>query len=205
LRISAKKTPFHICEPLVVKVNKIMVRGEVNSMASREKINAVLSGSVPSLFLPLGSSSFSEWLPYSGLEVQTRHLGYPRRYVVKQVLREDATQSLVRMDDGRQMSVLEFFRERHQIDLQLVQPPPPAASCRLKCASLNFRQPKLPVIETKDGSKLPMEVCNVCDNERVKTNQQTSQQIQQMIRVGSPTSLPLPLSHRFVLISVVGF
>jgi hypothetical protein len=34
----------------------------------------------------------------------------------------------------------------------------------------------------KTGEKLPIELCHVCDNERVKTGQQTSMQVQQMIR-----------------------
>lgn len=67
--------------------------------------------------------------------------------------------------DGREVSVEQYFRNRYEI---------------------NLKYPNAPLVETagRDGARhYPMELCFVCDNQRVKTDQQTPMMTQKTIKV----------------------
>jgi hypothetical protein len=97
-----------------------------------------------------------------GLEFHTEHRGSCCRYVVKDILTDtNARQKLIEVD-GKQVTVEAYFKQRYNIEL---------------------KEPNIPLVETRGPSYFPIELCIVSDSQRVKTDQQTSRMMQEMIRV----------------------
>ncbi|KAI1718340.1 piwi domain-containing protein [Ditylenchus destructor] len=143
LIVETKKTPFHIVESVLDK-SKRLIR-DIHNLRDGDfaKIDKILTG----------------------LQVETSHLGYLHRFMVKGLDMESARQKEINVD-GKNMSVEQYFKDKYNYTLS---------------------EPTLPLIKARGknefkSSYFPMELCYVADNQRVKTNQQTPKQVQEMIK-----------------------
>lgn len=96
--------------------------------------------------------------------METNHSKRKQRFFVKSIV-ETTSRSKKMVVDNKEVSIEEYFKNQYQITL---------------------KYPNVPLVETsgRDGSRYyPMEMCYVCDNQRVKTEQQTPLMTQKTIKV----------------------
>ncbi|KAI1727830.1 piwi domain-containing protein [Ditylenchus destructor] len=142
LVVETKKTPFHIPETVLEKAKR-MVR-DVHTLRDND------------------ISKLSKF--FSGLQVETKHLGRPQRFIVKGLENTSARDKMFEAN-GSMISVEAYFMQKH--NLKLVEPTLPLVKARGKDGKFSY---------------FPMEVCTVSDSQRVKTQQQTPRQVQEMIK-----------------------
>lgn len=108
-------------------------------------------------------------------------MGRYQRFDIKGIDRETPKTKIINVDNQK-MSVDQYFKKKHTITLK--EPNTPLIKARGKDHSISY---------------FPMELCFLCDNQRIKTNQQTSKMVQAMIKKCAvpPSILKSQISNTF--------
>jgi len=118
---------------------------------------------------------------FLGLYVETKHLDHFQRFRIKHLIPQNAETKQILIDEMK-VTVAQYYRNKYNIILRFV-----FYLFIFIIVAIHFSQPFVPLVVArgKDNtlSYFPMELCYVVDNQRLKTNQQTSNQVQEMIKV----------------------
>uniref|UniRef100_A0A914Y3A2 PAZ domain-containing protein n=1 Tax=Panagrolaimus superbus TaxID=310955 RepID=A0A914Y3A2_9BILA len=114
---------------------------------------------------------------FIGLSAQTRHETPPRTITIHSISTESADSKMIAMPDGDK-SVAAYFLERYGIRIQ-------------------YPKVNLVIESGPQKSEFPMELLQICDNQRVRTEHQTPELVQNMIRACAvPPSTLIPQNLR---------
>lgn len=91
-------------------------------------------------------------------------MGRYQRFDIRGIDRETPRQKIISVDN-EDITVEKYYKKKYNLNLK--EPNTPLIKARGKDNSISF---------------FPMELCFLCDNQRIKTNQQTSKMTQAMIK-----------------------
>lgn len=91
-------------------------------------------------------------------------MGRYQRFDIRGIDRDTPRQKIISVDN-EDITVEKYYKKKYNLTLK--EPNTPLIKARGKDNSISF---------------FPMELCFLCDNQRIKTNQQTSKMIQAMIK-----------------------
>ena len=115
---------------------------------------------------------------FMGLSAQTLHEGIARTITIHSISTETAESKRINWEGHGEVSVTEYFAQKYNVHLQ-------------------FPRANLVVESGPQKSEFPMEVLQISDNQRVRTEHQTPELVQNMIRACAvPPSILIPQNDR---------